>query len=227
MNGLGVIFDMDGVLVDSYRAHLESWQQAAGRFGVSMSEQDFARTFGRTSREVIRQLWPDRFGAESAAAEVAAFDVEKERMYREVLRRRFPEMDGAGELIRALHAAGFHLAIGSSGPAENVATVKECLRDGNLISATVHGGDVKRGKPDPEVFLTAAGKLGLEPGRCAVIEDATVGVEAARRAGMAAVALTGTASREALAERAHLVVASLRELTPTVIADVVRRNGEG
>jgi beta-phosphoglucomutase len=130
-------------------------------------------------------------------------------------------MDGASDLIAALHAAGFKLAIGSSGPPENVELVRRTIRHGELLSAAVSGKDVTRGKPDPEVFLTAAKKLEIEPTRCAVVEDAPVGVEAARRAGMAAIGLTGTAPREALAKHAHLVVDSLRELNPAMIASLI------
>jgi len=214
----GVIFDMDGVLVDSYRAHFESWRRLAGAHGLTdITEPQFAATFGRTSRAIIVDLWGDRF----SDAEVAVMDAEKEACYRDVVRREFPEMDGAGELVAALHAAGFRLAIGSSGPPENVRVVLDCLPHAECISATVTGREVAHGKPDPEVFLIAARKLGVPPARCAVIEDAPAGVEAARRAGMGAVAITGTAPREKLAERAHLVVDSLRELSPRLIANLI------
>jgi beta-phosphoglucomutase len=218
----GVIFDMDGVLVDSYAAHLQSWQQAAGKYGLTMSEADFARTFGRTSREIIRQIWPD-----FPENQVGELDEAKEEAYRQILRQNFPEMRGAGELIGALHQAGFKLAIGSSGPPANVELAREKLRNGNLISALVTGKEVKHGKPDPEVFLIAAAKLGLEPKHCAVIEDAPVGIEAARRAGMTAIGLTGTAQRQALEQRAHRVVDSLGELTPKGIVELIGKNIAG
>jgi beta-phosphoglucomutase len=220
-NGLGVIFDVDGVLVDSYRAHLESWQRTAAKRGLKMTEQDFARTFGRTSREIINQLWPGRFDD----ATIAEFDAEKEAAYRDILRAHFPEMDGASDLIATLHEAGFSMAIGSSGPPENVELVRQTIRHGDWIAAAVNGTDVKHGKPDPEVFLIAAQKLGLEPKKCAVVEDAPVGLQAARRAGMAAIGLTGTARRQALMEHADLVVESLRELTPPICAELISRKG--
>ncbi len=216
---LGVIFDMDGVLVNSYQPHFLSWRQAAVKIGLELKEPDFARTFGRTSREIIAHLWPGKMDD----AAIARFDLGKEAAYREILRVNFPAMEGAGHLIQSLSAAGFKLAIGSSGPPENVAVVKEQLPNGNLISATVDGMQVKHGKPDPEVFLTAAQKIDVAPERCAVIEDALAGIEAARRAGMAAIALTGTATREALSERAHLVVDSLNELSPEIIANLIRK----
>ena len=218
MNRYGVIFDMDGVLVDSYQAHFEAWNRMARRHGREMTEQQFADTFGRTSREIIRLLWPDLADQD----QVSAWDAEKEAAYRDSLRENFPEMDGASELLKALAQAGFVMAIGSSGPPANVAVVRRSLPD--LFAAEVTGADVTRGKPDPQVFVMAAEKLGIEQRRCAVVEDAAAGIEAARRAGMAAVAITGTAPPEQLALRADLVVDSLRELSAERIAELIRRN---
>jgi len=222
MNGYGVIFDMDGVLVDSYQAHYHSWLQTAQRYGLSMNETDFKRTFGRTSREIIGQLWPGRFNDQ----QIREFDAIKEKAYRDVLLRQFPAMDGVGELLEQLARAGFALAIGSSGPPENVALARRLLPNGDLIGVTVDGSEVQHGKPDPQVFLTAARKLSLPPGCCAVVEDAPVGIEAARRAGMTAIAITGTVGRDALARRAHIVVDSLRQLTPKLIEDAIRTAGQ-
>ncbi len=212
-----VIFDMDGVLVDSYQAHLESWRDVGAEHNLTMTDEQFAATFGRTSRDIIRNLWGDAI----ADADVPAVDDRKEALYREIIRRDFPAMDGASELLRALDGSGFAMAIGSSGPPANVQAVRDCLPGAELVAAQVTGMDVTRGKPDPQVFLMAAEKLGVDPARCAVVEDATAGVEAARAAGMAAVAITGTAERETLAEQAHIVVDSLRELTPDVIARLI------
>jgi beta-phosphoglucomutase len=217
----GVIFDMDGVLVDSYGAHLHSWQDAAERFGVHMSEGDFAHSFGRTSREIIRALWPGKFDDE----QVARFDAIKEQRYREILERDFPEMPGASELIADLHDAGFRLAIGSSGPPPNVELVKRKIRNGKLIKATVTGTEVKHGKPHPDVFLTAATKISVEPKNCAVIEDAPVGIEAAKRAGMIAIGLVGTAKGQALEARADLVVDSLNAINALRVGQLIRGAG--
>ena len=213
----GVIFDMDGVLVDSYRAHFESWRRLGALHGLDMTEAQFAATFGRTSRDIIENLWP---GAASAA-DAVEWDRRKEAFYRESIAADFPEMPGAGELIAALAGAGFAMAIGSSGPPENVAAVLARLPGARHMAATVTGLEVSRGKPDPEVFLKAAGKLHLSPSCCAVIEDAPAGLEAARRAGMAAIAITGTAPRDQLASRADLVVERLSELTPAGILALI------
>ena len=217
----GVIFDMDGVLVDSYRAHFESWLRLAKAHGLTMTEEQFAATFGRTSREIIRKFWPDKVKDD---AEVTAWDHEKEQDYRDILMESFPEMKGASQLLAALHGGGFKLAIGSSGPPENVRVTMDGLGMAECFGATVSGADVTHGKPHPEVFLKAAAKLGLEPKNCAVVEDAPAGVAAAKAAGMAAVAITGTATRQQLAQ-ADTIVDCLTQVTPDLVLQLIRRNG--
>jgi beta-phosphoglucomutase len=219
MNGKGVIFDMDGVLVDSFMPHFESWRLVAQRYGVTVTERMFREQFGRTGREIARHWW----GQDVTDDQIQQWDGEKEEAYREILQARFPAMDGAGELLVALHKAGFKLAIGSSGPKENIAVVRQCLGGADLFDASVTGHDVHFGKPHPEVFLKAAGKLGLAPAQCCVVEDAPFGVEAARRAGMAVVAILGTAPREQLAD-AGMVIHSHRELTPEKIGELIAAN---
>jgi beta-phosphoglucomutase len=220
MTHRGVIFDMDGVLVDSYQAHFHSWQRMLRQYGLDMNEEQFAGTFGRTSRDILQNLWPGKV----AESSIATMDAQKEGFYREILQKDFPEMPGASELIRRLFAAGFRMAIGSSGPPENVKVVHSCLPAGENISASVNGMEVRHGKPDPEVFLLAAKKMGVEPRRCAVVEDALMGLEAARRAGMVAIALTGTTLREQLVEKADLVVENLGDLTVETINRLIDRN---
>ena len=218
LGALAVIFDMDGVLVDSYRAHFDSWLAMARECGFEFTKQQFATTFGRTSQAIIEHFWGEGLSDER----IAEMDTHKEELYRRIIAADFPEMDGARDLIRSLHQAGFKMAIGSSGPPENVAVTLAGLGVGDSIAATVSAVDVTVGKPHPEVFLKAAGKLATAPECCAVIEDAPVGVQAARGAGMAAIAITGTAPREKLAD-ADLVVDSLRELSPEIIAGLIRR----
>jgi beta-phosphoglucomutase len=208
-----VIFDVDGVLVDSYAAHFESWKRLGRETGVTLTERQFAESFGRRSREVIRQHW----GASLREAEVARLDRRKEALFREILEVDFPGMEGAAGLIVALAAAHIHIAVGSSAPKENVALVLDRLGVVDRIAAVVTGEDVTRGKPDPQVFQLAAKRLGSAPEACVVIEDAVPGVEAARAAGMKVVALVST-GRDAAALRAagpDLVVHSLRELSPS------------
>jgi beta-phosphoglucomutase len=216
MSTLAVIFDVDGVLVDSYQAHLHSWQRLFYGLGLTYSEEEFAASFGRTSREILR----DKFGNQLSDQRLREIDEQKELFYREAFRDSFVPMEGAAELVRALAADAVKLGIGSSGPAANVALAIELLGLGQYFSAIVTGADVSRGKPDPQVFLLAAERLGVRPERCAVIEDAVHGVTAANRAGMSSVGITGTTTRERLAH-AKLVIDSLRELSLAGIRQLV------
>ena len=215
-----VIFDMDGVLVDSYRAHFESWQVVAAEEGLTYSEAQFAATFGRTSREIIAVSWGEgRYSDE----EVADLDDRKEAAYRQIIRADFPAMPGADRLLQSLADAGFALAVGSSGPPENVDLVLEKLPARSAFQAVVTGRDVTRGKPDPQVFLIAAAALGIHPECCAVVEDAPVGVAAARAAGMASVGFASTGRTVESLARADLNVESLDELSPAILRELIRR----
>jgi beta-phosphoglucomutase len=213
----GVIFDMDGVLVDSYQAHFESWRMIAAEEGLTITEKQFAATFGRTSREIIAAWW----GEELTEEEIRKLDDRKEAAYRQILANDFPAMPGVRALIERLHNAGMALAIGSSGPPENIEVILDHLQAQSLFQAVVSGADVTRGKPDPQVFLKAAQRLGIPPDRCVVVEDAPLGVDAAHGAGAAAIGFASTGrTREGLA-KAELVVDSLEEITPEVVRRLV------
>jgi beta-phosphoglucomutase len=194
---LAVIFDMDGVLVDTYRAHYQSWREMARARSLDLTEAQFAPTFGRTSREAIASVWHDRH---LSPEQIADMDAEKEIAFRRILEEDFPPMPGLDALLAALRADGFRLAVGSSGPPENVDFVLDRLGARRLFHAVVNGRDVQRGKPDPQVFLIAAQRMGVTPSRCAVVEDAPVGIRAAKAAGMAGIGLVSTGrTRQALA----------------------------
>lgn len=207
----GVIFDMDGVLVDSFQPHLRSWSLLAAEMGRAITDEQFAATFGRTSREILRE-W---FGVEDTG-EVRRLDDRKEELYRGLIRGQVPAMPGAAEVVRELHTTGFLLGVGSSGPPENVDLVCDELWMGPYLSAIVTGADVQRGKPDPQVFELTAARLGLPAAACVVVEDAPVGLEAARRAGMRCVGLIGTHPAESLSA-ADRIISRLDELRPDFI----------
>lgn len=204
-----VLFDMDGVLIDSYQAHLDSWVMLGEETGVSFSRDSFDQCFGRTSREIILDYW----GGDLPEDRVAAMDARKEALFRELLADHLPLMPGVEALLDGLAASGFKLAVGSSGPPENVHLTVNRL-GAQRFGKVVTGMDVTRGKPDPQVFLLGAGGLGVEPARCVVVEDAAPGVQAAHAAGMACVGVVSTGrTREQLA-KADLIVDHLADLTP-------------
>jgi beta-phosphoglucomutase len=211
MTPIGLIFDMDGVLVDSYAPHLKSWCLLAEEIGTPITETQFAATFGRTGRDVIREL----FGVEDEAA-MGRIDHRKETIYRDLIRDAMPTTPGIVEAVVRLHAAGFRLAVGSSGPPENVQLVCEELDLYHYLTKIITGADVQRGKPDPQVFELAAAGIGVEPARCVVVEDAPVGIQAAHAAQMRCIALVGTHPAASL-RNADRIINHADELTPELI----------
>lgn len=217
----GAIFDVDGVLVDSKEAHFVAWCRLAEEVGKPHPRDFFERTFGMHNREIIR-AW---LGPETPSDQVERLSAWKEAKYREVAAAALEPLDGAPDLVRALAADGFRLAVGSSGPPENIALALRVLGLEEAFHAVSSGRDVSEGKPHPEVFLKAAAKLGLPPSRCVVFEDAPQGVEAGLRAGARVIAVAST--REALELRgAHLVVRSLREIDPARVRSLFSSGAE-
>jgi len=215
---LGIIFDVDGVLIDSYQAHFDAWNIIGKDWGFSIDEQTFATSFGRTSREAIVDVFRMK---DLSPEQIKELDEIKEAKYRDLLADTFPELAGAGKFIDALHAAGFRIGVGSSGPPPNVDLAVDKLERRHKISAIITGRDVTRGKPDPQVFLLAAERMGVPPARCCVVEDAPAGIEAAHRAGMKCIAVTSTGRTAAEQRAAELIVPTLEEMTPARVQQLI------
>jgi len=202
----GVIFDMDGVLVDTGWAHRQAWYDLAAIDGLTMTDQFFRDTFGMQNGAILPMLRPG-----ISKPEVDRLSDWKERRYREVVRERLELAEGAEALLRDLKHSGFRLAIGSSAPPENLDVFWTGLGLADYFEARVTNEEITESKPSPQTFLRAAQKIELAPARCVVVEDAVQGVQAARAGGMAVVAVTTTRTRDDLAN-ADRVVASLTEL---------------
>lgn len=212
------IFDLDGTLVDSHDAHLAAWRTTSREIGHELTLAQFAAQFGRTNPPIIRELheWAGRPAPDDAA--IVRWAERKETLFRDSIAARFPVMPGGRPLLASLRSSGWSLAVGSSAPPENVRLAVRGLEAAELFHAIVTGDDVRHGKPDPEVFLLAAGRLGVEPRRCVVVEDAPAGIEAARRAGMASIGLASKGRTRADLADADLVVESLDALDPTTFS---------
>lgn len=216
---LGVIFDMDGVLVDSTEAHYAAWCGLAREIGVTCPRDVFERTFGMHNRQII-PLWLER---ELPDEELDRLSRRKEEIYREVAPGLVTALPGVRGLIDALaRESDFTLAVGSSGPRANIELVLELLDAAEKFAALSTGDEVRHGKPNPEVFLIAARKLALPPARCVVIEDAPQGVKAGLAAGAKVVAVTSTKPAADLRE-ADVVVDALSELGPRRLRGLFRR----
>lgn len=213
-----VIFDLDGVLVHTDKLHRRAWAAIAQREGMPLTRATADRMRGVSRMESLEIML-------SAARRVLSPEdrerlaEDKNRVYRTLLEALGPAdlAPGAGELLVALDAMGVRSAIGSS--SRNASVIMRRLRITERFAAVVDGAMVARGKPDPEVFVQAAQRCGVEPASCVVIEDAAAGVEAARRAGMACVGV-GDAERLAAADD---VVSDLEQLEVERLLDLVER----
>jgi beta-phosphoglucomutase family hydrolase len=199
----GALFDMDGVLVDNMPVHMEAFGLLARRYEV---EFDFVQVLGMAGKgnaELFTEVFPhdiiERVGVTVLAAE-------KEAIYRELYAPKLIPMPGLIEFLDKLRAAGVKMAVGSSAPAENIDFVLDSLDIRRYFDAVVGADMVTRCKPDPEIYLVAATKLGLSPFDCIVFEDALAGIQAARAAGMDVIALATTVDRILLEVQPGVVI---------------------
>ncbi len=201
-----VIWDMDGVIIDSGEAHRLAWQRMAQEEGLPLTDEQFWATFGQRNDEIIRTIW-----GPLPLEKWQEMSERKERYYRDAARITATALPGAIELLSELHAAGYPQALASSAPVANIELFSEVLGLGRFLTALVSGDNVPRGKPAPDVFLKAAVQLGFAPAICLVIEDAVAGVQAAHAAGMRCIAVAGERDLAGL-RAAELMVKSLTEV---------------
>ena len=219
----GVIFDWDGVVIDSSPEHERSWEILSEEISQPLVPGHFKLGFGKKNELIIPQIlkWSD----DPAIIEKLAR--RKEEIYRGLVRERGVNiLPGARELLAGLCGESIPRAIGSSTPRENLEAIFSATGLDELFDAVVCGDDVVNGKPAPDVFLLAARKLSLQPADCLVIEDAHAGIEAARRAGMPVLAVATTNPLRDLGA-ATGAVESLAGTTPSLLRKIHSRAPRG
>jgi len=208
-----VLWDVDGTLIDSSEYHWLSWQGTLAAENFPITRAQFASTFGQRNDEILRAYFPAY-----TADDITRVGEVKERAYRELIRARGVELlPGVRRWLEKLRSQGWLQAVASSAPRLNLDTIIAALSLEPFFAAIASAEDVTAGKPDPQVFLAAARKVGVEPARCVVVEDAPAGTEAARRAGMRSIGVLS--SHEGL--RADIVVRSLEELYDDAFDDLL------
>ena len=208
---LGAIFDFDGVLFHSDLSHEACWREVARAKGKPFSRNDFLKGFGVKNERFISEV----LGWTSDSVQIACLSEQKEKAFQNLVRKTgLDPIPGTVDLVRRLAKAKIPCAIGSSAVRANIDLVLERhpeLRSAFSVYAT--GEEIPKGKPDPAVFLLAAQKLGLPPASCVVFEDAPLGVQAGKKAGMKVVALTTSFSGQELKQAgADIVVQTLAEV---------------
>src|SRR5450755_2240618 len=215
------IFDIDGTIIDSMPWHGKSWEVFFARHDLAYGGEAYLRrTAGRTGVELMRE----QFGPLSDA-DACAYVHEKEAIYRELFRPVFREIAGFREFARRANAAAIRMACATAGDSDNIAFAMSGLGMASEFEALVGAQDVAHGKPAPDLFLLAAQRMGVAPCECIVFEDAPLGIEAARRAGMLAVAVTSSEPAATLGAPAHVLaaIADYRGLDPLHVLELARR----
>jgi len=198
-----VLWDLDGTLVDSGEMHWWSWRDTLGAAGVPVTYEQFAGTFGQKNDRILRS-W---LGPDATPVRIAELAEAKESEYRRLVSVHGLEpLPGAREWVDRLRAQGWRQSIASSAPRKNVDVMLAAIGLDTAFDGIVASEDVGKGKPDPEVFLTAAARLGATPERSIVVEDAAAGIEAARRAGIRCIGVSDPTLH------ADVVVATLTDL---------------
>lgn len=221
---IGILFDMDGVIVLSNPAHLAAWQVFGRKqLGMEITSETFYRYIsGRKNEDALAELLPNRFTPQ----ELASMSLRKEAIYREQFGSQLEAVPGVLRLIKELTSppasTEMAIALATSGPPENVEFVLHKFGLEKAFQVCVNGSDVPRAKPDPAIYLLAAQRLRVPPHRCVVLEDARFGVQAAKRAGMRCLAVATSEPPSRLAEAgADLVHQDFRGITWSDLAAVL------
>ena len=217
---LGVIFDWDGVVINSANLHEKSWEILAEEIGFTLPPNHFSQGFGQRNETIIGKM----LGWSEDHEEILRLGNRKEEIYRELgTKQGISLVPGSREFINLLHENSIPMAIGTSTERKNIDLAIEQNQMHGLFTGAVCSEDVTKGKPDPEVFLKAADLIGKPYQNCVVLEDSTHGIEAALAAKMTPVGITTTNPVEKLFEKgAKMVVEKLDEINLSILYDLIK-----
>ena len=211
------IFDMDGTLVDNMRFHGEAWRQMLAENGIEADAHEFLRTTaGKTNREIIPNFFQD-----TTEEKLLELGLRKETLYRELFLPERQAIDGAVEFLESAKLLGVKMAVATAAPPANMEFILDGLDLRQYFDAITTAADVSHGKPNPEVFLKSAEKLGIAPNNCLVFEDAINGFEAANRAGMKSIGIATVNSIADILKLDSVVAAfdDFREIKPSELIE--------
>jgi beta-phosphoglucomutase-like phosphatase (HAD superfamily) len=214
MNLVGVLWDMDNVLVKTEEYHYVSWKQTLGEYGISFSYPKFQSTFGMNNKNILTEI----LGQHPLPDFLEEVSRKKEGSFRNSIHGLTQLLPGVRFWLERFASWHVYQAVASSAPLENIDFMVDELGIRRYFTALVSAYELP-GKPNPDVFLTAARALEVDPSQCLVIEDSVVGVEAAQSAGMRCVAVTTTYSREMLT-KADRIVDRLDHMTDDMLHEL-------
>jgi beta-phosphoglucomutase len=182
----GIVFDMDGTLVNNMDFHKESWYAFLDKYGIKTTDEEFHEKNKGIISEIIPKFFPETLAEE----DVIRLGEEKESVYRDLYREHIVPLDGLLRFLNELKAANIKLALATAADKPNIDFTIDAIGVRGYFLAITGGEEVKRGKPDPEVYNISAKKLGIAPSDCIAFEDSPAGIESALAAGMRVIALT-------------------------------------
>lgn len=202
-----VIFDMDGVLVDTEKYHEMAYIETARKVGVNLAKEEVMKSKGVTAMENIQRVFKEY----KINEDVEEYALLKDKIYRNYLKGNIRLLSGALDLLKKMKKKKIKIALASSGSKLNVGFTLKQLKIKKFFDVVINGEEVKKGKPNPEIFLKAAKKMKVKPKECVVVEDAVSGIKAARNAGMFCIGVATTFPRVKLKD-ADLIIDNLSEL---------------
>ncbi len=215
----GLIFDMDGVVVNNDRYHCFSWIEFAERHGKKVGFDEVKSWFGNTNKTILENLFDNKLSME----QIKTMGNEKEEIYRKMYAPDIKPVEGLGAFLASIDDT-FHIGLATSAPPENVAFVLKETGLNSYFDSVTDASDITIGKPDPEIFMKAAEKLGIKPDQCLVFEDSFHGIEAGRRAGMLVVGVATTHSKEGL-NNTDYVIRDFTEINVDILNEIFISRG--
>jgi HAD superfamily hydrolase (TIGR01509 family) len=213
---LAVLFDMDGVLVDSVEAHMQAWNETLRQNDLPLMDLSaYLNYTGKTNRSILANHLRD-LQLDLPDSNKRELIHRKESLLRVAMRGGARTTPGVIQWLEFLKTRGIRCAVASSAEMANIVTVVETLGLGNFFTALVSGSSLPASKPDPQVFLLAAAAVGVSPDKCLVVEDAPAGLQAAAGAGMLCCAVSTTTPATAL-HQADLLLENLAQLDPAAL----------
>jgi beta-phosphoglucomutase len=218
MKEFGILFDMDGVIVDSLHYHVEASIIFAQKHGFNITRNEVReKYFGRRNQDWM----PELFGESLTIDQIHGLADEKEAYFRKIYEKDMKPLDGLIDFLEEMKMNNVPIAVASSAPGENVRFILEKTGIAGYFDAALDESFVTKGKPEPEIYIKAAEAINLPPERCIVIEDSAVGIEAGRRSGAKVIGITTTHNRENLPP-ADLMIDSFKELDFMKIRDLIQ-----
>jgi len=211
---IGIIFDMDGVIVDNDIYHFRAWGELCKNYGLEVSQDEVKTWFGNTNPMILKRL----FGDDIEQEKIIRIGGEKEAIYRDLYQNDIKALEGLVSLLRSLHDSGFTMAIATAAPTENVDFVLEHTGIRHFFHKIVDASMISEGKPSPEIYLKAAKVLNLDVKDCLVFEDSFHGIESAVRAGMKVIGVATTHPSEKLKS----TIRNISDFTEINAADIIQ-----